>query len=144
MLGESGQLDCRAARVSPTLGLSGLPHRMSSRDLCRALPSQRELAHIEVLPEKCAIVQFSCMQAALGCLMGLGNSLNQLGWRYSAFGLAHHSFAVSAAPAQRAAPLPPCYALFCCGLCCSALHVRCCCCPVSMHLVDVYVCMDSV
>lgn len=104
MLGESGQLDCRAARVAPTLCVVGLPQRVSSRDLCRALPSQRKLAHIEVLPEKCAIVQFAGMQAAVGCLMGLGNSLHRLGWRFSAMGLAQHSFAASAAPTQRAPP----------------------------------------
>ena len=115
MLGESSQLDCRAARVSPTLCVVGLPQRVSSRDLCRALPSQRKLAHIEVLPEKCAIVQFAGMQAALGCLMGLGNSLNRLGWRFNALGLAHHSFAVSAAPTQRVPHLPPCYKFICCS-----------------------------
>jgi hypothetical protein len=102
MLGERHQLDCRTARVSPTLCVVGLSQRVSSRDLCRALPSQRKLAHIEVLPEKCAIVQFSGMQAALGCLIGLGSRLTRLGWRFSAMGLANHSFSASSAPVQRA------------------------------------------
>lgn len=106
MIGDAAQLDCRVARVGPTLCVTGLPHRVSSRDLCRALPSQRKLAHIEVLPDKCAIIQFAGMQAALGCMLGLGNSLNRLGWRFSAMAFANHSFSASSAPTQRMFCIP--------------------------------------
>lgn len=81
LIGEIGNEDCRVSQVGPSICIHSIPQRAQSRDLVRTMYGTPKLAHAEVLPSHCGLLQFSSMVAAVSCLKSVGRALDRLGWR---------------------------------------------------------------
>jgi hypothetical protein len=90
IIGDESLLDGRVARVAPALCISGLPARVSLKELQRAVSNCRRLLNVELHSSGRAIMQFSSMPAAISCFGMIRRVFDRIGWNAADVHFAAH------------------------------------------------------